>query len=125
MKVSFPIIYEIIGNHKMISSSVTSLLAEPAGIQKGYEEYTQLFIWPNSFPAPYGNGFIEPVNIDLFEEILEKIWIDFEVSCYKNRCRMICIFCFCLPLLHWNPHMEKIIMNKTKILIWNDFRFVL
>ncbi|CAN2254088.1 hypothetical protein STFR1_50366 [Bacillus vallismortis] len=52
MKVSFPIIYEIIGNRKMISSSVTSLLAEPAGIQKEYEEYTQLFNCPNFFPAP-------------------------------------------------------------------------
>ncbi|ATO30137.1 hypothetical protein C6W22_14775 [Bacillus atrophaeus] len=37
---------------KLVSSSIKSLLAEPAGIQKAYEDYTQLFIGPNSLPAP-------------------------------------------------------------------------
>ncbi|WP_326199873.1 molecular chaperone TorD family protein [Bacillus spizizenii] len=43
---------EIIGNDKLISSSITSLLAEPAGIQMVYEDYTRLFIGPNSLTAP-------------------------------------------------------------------------
>ncbi|MBY8914509.1 molecular chaperone TorD family protein [Bacillus sp. YC2] len=36
----------------MISIPVKSLLAEPAGIQKTYEDYTQLFIGLNSLRAP-------------------------------------------------------------------------
>ncbi|MEC1529294.1 molecular chaperone TorD family protein [Bacillus spizizenii] len=31
---------------------MTSLLAEPAGIQMVYEDYTRLFIGPNSLTAP-------------------------------------------------------------------------
>lgn len=34
------------------SRPIKSLLAEPAGIQKVYEDYTQLFIGPNSLHAP-------------------------------------------------------------------------
>ncbi|WP_418910916.1 molecular chaperone TorD family protein [Bacillus subtilis] len=43
---------KIIGNDKLISSSITSLLAESAGIQKAYEDYTQHFIGSNSLTAP-------------------------------------------------------------------------
>ncbi|WP_411809596.1 molecular chaperone TorD family protein [Bacillus rugosus] len=42
----------MIGNEKQVSSSIASLLTEPAGIQKVYEDYTQLFIEPNSLAVP-------------------------------------------------------------------------
>ncbi|KAA6449753.1 hypothetical protein FZC77_20710 [Bacillus swezeyi] len=41
----------MIGNAKLLSSSIKSLLTEPAGIQKAYENYTRLLIGPNSLPA--------------------------------------------------------------------------
>ncbi|MFU1716467.1 molecular chaperone TorD family protein [Bacillus velezensis] len=40
------------GNEILFSRPIKSLLAEPAEIQKVYEDYTQLFIGPNSLHAP-------------------------------------------------------------------------
>ncbi|AVI27370.1 molecular chaperone TorD family protein [Bacillus velezensis] len=42
----------MIGNEILFSRLIKSLLAEPAGIQKVYEDYTRLFIGPNSLHAP-------------------------------------------------------------------------
>ncbi|KMY54340.1 hypothetical protein AC623_10690 [Bacillus sp. FJAT-27231] len=55
----FQSLCEINGNTKRISASIKSLLAEPTGIQRAYEDYTQLFIGLNSLPAP-------PMGIGLF-----------------------------------------------------------
>ncbi|MBU8593680.1 molecular chaperone TorD family protein [Bacillus subtilis] len=52
---------KIIGNNKLISSL---LLAESAGIQKAYEDYTQHFIGSNSLNAPPWGSIYLTVNID-------------------------------------------------------------
>ncbi|MBU5265107.1 molecular chaperone TorD family protein [Bacillus atrophaeus] len=59
----------MIGNLKLVSISIKSLIAEPAGIQKAYEDYTQLFIGPNSLPAP----------------LWESVYLDREIDCLRNK----------------------------------------
>ncbi|WP_411802404.1 molecular chaperone TorD family protein [Bacillus mojavensis] len=47
----FQSVCKIIGNAKLISSLIKSLLAGTAWKQKLYKDYTHLFIEPNSLPA--------------------------------------------------------------------------
>ncbi|WP_411802153.1 molecular chaperone TorD family protein [Bacillus mojavensis] len=47
----FQSICKIIGNTKLISSLIKSLLAGTAWKQKSYKDYTHLFIKPNSLTA--------------------------------------------------------------------------
>lgn len=56
----FQFLCKMIGNVKLISSLIKSLLAGTAWKQKSYKDYTHLFIEPNSLPAPLW----ESVNLD-------------------------------------------------------------
>ncbi|WP_285978569.1 molecular chaperone TorD family protein [Bacillus atrophaeus] len=81
---------------KLVSSSIKSLLAEPAGIQKAYEDYTQLFIGPNSLPAP----------------LWESVYLDREIDCLRNK------HCFLIKKVFESGNEEK------EDDLWSSFIFL-